>query len=110
MGDPADDDRPPEELALEDHLRVFFTDSTLWPVLVAAIGAGTTLGAAMLLWSVRDRNLFALAAVAVLVVVSGDAVVREVRRRRIGPVGGTILGLWVLAAAVAWAAGRSGLL
>ena len=88
----------------------YFRDSTLWPVLVVAASILVTLVAAVLLLAVVDRNLSAMAAVLALAWMSGDAMLRQLRaRRRLGLVGGAILGVWALSAAAALAARLAGI-
>jgi hypothetical protein len=78
----------------------FFRDSTLWPVLLVVIGHGVALLAPLLLLSLRERRLPALAAIALL----GLGTLRAVRaeygwRGRPGPLGATLLVTWLLGAA-----------
>jgi D-serine dehydratase len=97
-----DGEQPAGQPGFEDHLWVFFREPTLWPVLLVALLIFTTLGAALLVLALGDRNLFALAALAVVVLVSVDVVVRN----RLGLVSRVVLGLWCAAAALALAALR----
>jgi len=93
----------------ERWIEPYFRDSSLWPVLVVAAAIFVTLVASVLVLAVGDRNLAAMAALLALVWMSADATLREIRsRRRLGLVGGAILAVWVLAAAAAVAARRSG--
>lgn len=69
-----------------------------------------TFGAAVVVLAVRDRNPFALAALGVLVLVSVDAVWRDLSRRRFGRASRAIVGLWVLATLVAGGAAALGVL
>jgi hypothetical protein len=97
-----------EPRRLEDWIRPFFSDSTLWPVLAVAILSLSSFGAALLLLALGARNYFAIAALVVLAGISVDAIWVDLRRRRLGPVAGIILALWsvsALAAAVAVAFG-----
>ena len=88
----------------------YFRDSTLWPVLIVAAAILATLVAAVLLLAVVDRHLYAMAALLVLAWMSGDALLRQVRaQRRVGLVGGCILGVWALGAAAAIAARLAGI-
>jgi hypothetical protein len=95
----------------ERWIEPYFRDSSLWPVLGVAAAIAVTLVATILVLAVGDRNLAAMAALLALVWMSGDATLRELRaRRRLGLVGAAILAVWVLGAAAAFAARRSGLL
>ncbi len=110
--DPTRDAEPsegPEERRVERFIRPYFTDSTLWPVLFVLVGALSTLGASVLLLAVEGRNVFALAALAILLLGSADAVFHDLRRRRIGLAAGAVLGLWALSGAIAFAAVHWGL-
>lgn len=101
MGPRAGDDDPSEErerVGLDRHLAIFVEESTLWPVLVAAVLALTTGGAALMLLALGDRNLFAIAALLILLWMSVDF---TVRRRRLGVAGGLILTFWVSSALAA---------
>jgi hypothetical protein len=95
---------------LERWIEPYFRDSTLWPVLVVAVSILVTLVAAALLLAVVDRHLYAMAALLALAWMSGDAMLRQLRsRRRLGLVGGAVLGIWALGAAAALAARLGGL-
>ena len=101
--------RPPEREAEERAgadrwLRPYFEDSTLWPILLVAVAIFVSFGAALLLLGVVERRLPALAALAVLLVLSGDLVQRELRARRFGLVSGSVLVLWGLSALAAFLA------
>lgn len=104
-GAPHDPEREPAPgRGLDRFVRPFFTDATLWPVTFAAIAILVTFVSAIALFALSERNPFALAALAVIVVASLDAVWRDLRRRTLGPVGAAILGLWGLVALVCVAA------
>jgi hypothetical protein len=80
-------------------------------VLLVAAAILTTLLATVLVLALADRNLAAMAALLALGWMSVDATLRVLRaRRRLGLVGASILGVWLLAAAAAIAARWSGLL
>lgn len=88
----------------------FFQDSALWPVLIVALLSLATFGAAILLVALDTRNKFAIAALALLVWMSGDVAWRDLRRRRrLGPICALILALWLLSGLLALAALRLGL-
>lgn len=75
--------------------RVFLEDSALWPVLVVVVGTFAAFGSALLVLAFEDRNLGALAAVALLVVLGAHGLVGALRRRRLGAVGGIALAVAV---------------
>jgi hypothetical protein len=89
------------ERGLGHWLRPYFADSTLWPVLFVAAAIGLTFGAATLLAALRLRNPFAIAALLILLVASGEAGLREVRGGGAGLVVGVLAGLWTGSAVVA---------
>ncbi len=96
---PEPDDEPRR---LADHLLEYVREPMLWPVLLVAVAIFVSVGTAVLLAALFARNLFALAALAVLGAVSADAVVRELRGHGFGPVSGGLLALWGLSAACAF--------
>ena len=99
-----------EPRSLDDWLRQFFRDSTLVPVLLVVTGSFTAIGAGLIAWAVRGRNLAAIAALLLLAGMSGDALLRDFRRnRRLGLASRCVLGLWALSAAGAVAALALGL-
>ena len=90
-----------EPAGIDRWLRPYFEDSTLWPILLVAIAIFVSFGAALILLGVFERRLSALAALALLLVISGDLTLRELRGGRFGLVGGTVLGFWVLSVGAA---------
>ena len=91
-------------------LRPFFTDSTLVPVLIVAIGCFTAIGAGIIAWAVRGRSLAAIAALVLLAGMSADRLLRDWRRnRRLGLVSRCLIGFWLLSAAAAAGAFALGL-
>jgi len=94
---------------LERFVQPFFRDSALWPitfVLLAHLVVGL---AVVLLGAVRARGPLGLAALAGLLFVTGDLLWRDLARRRLGPLAGSLVVCWGLAAVTAWFADRSGL-
>lgn len=98
--EPEEAETPPERTGIDRHLAVFVEEPTLWPVTLALVLAFTTAGAALMLLAVTDRNLFALAALLILLWMSVDVIVR---RRRFGPLVGLLLTLWLLSGCAACA-------
>ena len=84
----------------------FFRDSTLWPVLVTAAAAFTSLGAWSLLVAFVEHNPFGVAAVLVLLWITVDAGIRYRRSPGSRFLVGSLIGFWVLsigsAVAVRW--------
>jgi len=102
-------DAPPDSWRIERWVAPFFADSGLWPV-TAVVIAHLILGVAVLLLDViRSPGAFSLATVAALGLASLEALRRAVLRRRLGPLGATIVASWLLGALAAWAADRAGL-
>jgi hypothetical protein len=103
---------PPAPLPgrFERHFSVFFEEPTLWPVLATAAAIFVSIFAAALLFGLRSRNPAVLLVLAVLIVASAEAVRRDWHGVRPGRVGGAILALWTLSAALAVVAGRLGVL
>jgi len=99
----------PERSAGERHLRVFFEEPALWPVLVAAAGGLGTVLAWLLATGFRTRSPVLLLGVAALAVASGEQVRRDWRGRRPGLLGGALLGLWALGIAIAALTARYGI-
>lgn len=93
-------DEERERVGIDRHLAIFVEDSALWPVMLAAVLAFTAGGAALMLLAVAERNLFAVAALLILLWMSVDFLVR---RRRFGAIGGFIVALWVLSGIAAFA-------
>jgi hypothetical protein len=104
-----DSDRPPEGSAVDRHLRVFFTDSTLWPVLVSAAAIFVALGAALWLLAVEDRNPLAIAALLLLAILSFEWVHRDRQRGRLGLASRSLGVLWLASAAAALLASWAGI-
>jgi hypothetical protein len=107
---PREDDGAPAPArgSLEQWIRPFFADSTLWPVLFVMAAVLATFGAAMVLLAVGERNGFAITALALLLVISADLVYRNLRRGRLGLAGGAIVGLWLMIGLIAAALSHSG--
>ena len=108
---PREDDGAPAPASrpLEQWIRPFFADSALWPVLFVMATVLATFGAAIVLLAVGERNGFAIAALALLVVMSADFVYRDLRQGRLGLAGAAIVGLWLLIGLIAAALVYSGL-
>jgi hypothetical protein len=98
---PAPPDPGHERRGTDFWLAPFFHDSTLWPVLVTAAGAFTTLGAWSLLVAFVEHNPFGVAAVLVLLWISVDAGVRYRRSPGSRFLVASIVGFWVLSVAAA---------
>ena len=91
--------RQAEPQRFSDHLLEYARDSTLWPVLLVAIGIFATIGTAVLIAALRKRNPFAVLALLVLLGLTADVAYRELRSGGFGPISGGLLLLWGLSAA-----------
>jgi hypothetical protein len=102
-------DRPkaPEATGPSRHLAVFIEDSALWPLLFIFVVHAALAGALLLLAALRTGSPVALAALALLLVLSGDGVRRARRRRRAAL---WLAALWSLSFATAVGGSRLGLL
>jgi dienelactone hydrolase len=84
----------------------FFEEPTLWPVLVVLVAHALLIGGVVLAFGVRDRNPFALASLALMLVGTVDMGVRQVRARRFGRIGWGLAGFWIGSAVAALLASR----
>lgn len=96
-----DPEPPNEPRSFDEWLGSFARDASLRPVLVVALGCFTAIGAGALVAAVRGRSLAASAALLLLALGSGDLLLRDLRRRRLGPASRLALALWALSAAAA---------
>lgn len=101
---------PPEGVVapnrFERFVAPFFEEPTLWPVLLVLAAHAFLGGAVLLAFALRDRNPFALGALALLLVASGDLGLRLVRSRRMGRLGWGLVAFWLGSAASAAIASR----
>lgn len=112
MRDNPESGRPEPEghPTVEELIAPFFTDSTLWPVLLVVMGGLATLGAAVLVGAIYYRNLLAAAALLGIAWIAFDVVKRHRRLQgSMGRLGWTIIALWLLSAAIAIGAAVLGL-
>jgi uncharacterized membrane protein YhaH (DUF805 family) len=85
-----------ERALLETWLRPFVDEPTLWPVLAVVLLTLATFGAALVILALHDRSRAAMAALALLLVLSGRGLVPAVRRRRLGALEALLVALWAL--------------
>jgi len=71
MAEEYDPDEDPR--SLDDWVRSALRDSALWPVLLAGLGILSTFGGALLVLALVERNLPALGALALVLVMGGHA-------------------------------------
>lgn len=93
------EDREPKQLS--DHLKLYLSEPTLWPVTLVLAIVLVTVGTTALV-AALERNLPAIGAVALLAGLSLDPCVREVRRGGPGAVTGLVAAFWLLSALGAW--------
>lgn len=94
----------------EEWLAPFFTDSSLWPVVVVVGTCLSTLGAAVLIAGLYHQNPAAAAALLGLAWISFDISRRRLSMNgRLGMLGWSIVSLWALSAAIGGLAIRLGL-
>lgn len=84
----------------------FFQEPTLWPVLFAFAAQAVLIGAALLAFGLGSHNVFALGALAVALVMSGDVLIRRWRAGVFGRIGWSVVSLWLLSAIIAVLATR----
>ena len=108
-------DREPDPRTAEDWIRDAAAESIFWPVIIVIVLVAVTLGGGILRIAVADRNIAALAALAVLLWMSVDIVRQErkiVRQERktvpqeteragFGLVSKLVIGWWVASAVAA---------
>lgn len=87
--------------SFDEQLRVYLQDESLWPVLIVGFAIAVTLGAAVLIAALAVGNPFALAASALLVLVSLDVLQRDLRAWRLGLASRSVLVLWAASGAAA---------
>jgi hypothetical protein len=92
---------------LSRHILVFFEDAALWPVLFVLVVHVSLAGGLLLLGAFRQRSPAWIAVLALLAVMSGDAI-RRARRR--GRAAAWFAALWGLSALCALAGHRLGVL
>lgn len=99
MSDGREEDTEPHGIDL--WIRPFFQDSTLWPVLAVLVICLSTIGGTVLLAALKSQNLFALAALVLLIWMSGDIVIRARRNHTNQLLAWCILALWLGSVAAA---------
>jgi hypothetical protein len=95
-------DEPPDAGAAPGRFERFvaplYEEPTLWPVLFVLAAHGVLIGAVLIALGLRSRNWFALAALALSLVMTGDFLVRRLRTGVFGRLGWSVVSLWVLSA------------
>lgn len=101
-----DSSREPEPTGLSQHVNVFLEDPALWPLLFIFVVHVALGGALVLLSALRAGSPLGRVALAILAMLSLDAIRRARRRRRTTI---WIATLWVLSALTAGVASYLGL-
>ncbi len=76
----------------------FFEEPTLWPVLFVLAAHAVLIGAVLIALGLRSHNVFALGALAIALVMTGDVLLRRIRAGVFGRLGWSVVSLWVLSA------------
>jgi hypothetical protein len=76
----------------------FFEEPMLWPVLFVLAAHAVLIGAVLIALGLRSRNYFALAALALSLVMTGDFLLRRIRTGAFGRLGWSVVSLWLLSA------------
>ena len=100
---------PEEERRVDRLLEPLFSDPMLQPMLLAFTAISVMMGATVLLLAVAARRVSAMAALAILLVMSAEAVRADLRQRRLGRTSKLIIAVWGLSVLGAVAAVWSGL-
>jgi hypothetical protein len=87
-------------------IRPYAAESTLWPVLLVVLAHIAAFVAPAVLFAVRDRSLPAMAALAILIVASGRAVMVDLAERRLGLITALVATSWGLTLTFAFYAHR----
>ncbi len=109
-GNPDDGRGNDDPSSVEDWLRSALKEPTLWPVFLVMAGAVITLGGGVLLFGLYLGNLGGLAALAILLLMSADAIRQDVKARGFGWISRGITGAWLGSGLAAVAAVLLGLL
>ena len=79
-------------------VRIVLDEPLLWPVAVAVLLAFSAFGAAILVFALRARGLFAGAALLVLIFLTVYGLDVDIRERRLRPQSRVVLALWATSA------------
>jgi hypothetical protein len=96
--EPHEPDATPD---LDELLRVFLHESTLWPVVIVFFVSIGSFGAALLVLAIGDRNPFAALALLLIAGMSVDLAFRARKRRRLRTLAWGVAGLWLAAGLLA---------
>jgi hypothetical protein len=92
--------------AFHRYLLLYLKDSTLWPVVFVLIAHAAAFLMPVILFSFRDRSPPAMLAIAVLFMLSLRACGDDWHRRKLGPLSGLLMAIWLLAATAAFFADK----
>ena len=98
-GEADDSDASPASAdRVERTLRIFLDEPLLWPVALAALLAFSAFGAAILVFALRVRGLFAGATLLGLIFLTVYGLEVDIRERRLRPQNRVVLALWATSA------------
>jgi hypothetical protein len=83
---------------LEGWLRPLLEDSLLWPVLATFLLCAASVGAAAIIAALQQRNVFAMAALAIAATATVFGLEEGLRRRRLDTLRVLVLAIWLLSA------------
>ena len=89
-----DDPEPQDESRHEQVIRTFVDEPMLWPVAIVLVLTVVTFGAAILVFAIRLRSLFACIALLLLIFMTVWGLEQDFRERRLRPASRVVLGLW----------------
>jgi hypothetical protein len=88
------DPKPEDESQREGIIRAFVEEPMLWPVGIVVVLIVITFGAAILVFAIRLRSLFAGIALLLLIFMTVWGLEQDFRERRLRPLSRLLLGLW----------------
>ena len=101
-GQPADIEGEVETSRVDAALGIYLSDSSLWPVLFAGVMAFVALGSWLMWLAVAGRNPFGGLALVLLLGMTLDLWIRDLRGRRFGATSRLIATWWGLCGIGTW--------
>lgn len=101
MNDDAPDPAPQKASRdVESWIRPFFEDTDLWPILAVLVLSLCTMGSAVIAMALVAWNPFALAALALALLVSADVAIRGFVKGKNRLIAGCVIGFWLGSAGI----------